>query len=78
MLLGLATLTMVYVAEYFGMHPCKLCLFQRIPYWVISGTCSFTLALRIKARPSWAAMVVVLSMLASIMLSGFHVAVEQG
>ena len=61
-----------------GLNPCKLCLYQRIPWWLVIGVTS--LALVYKRRPH---LVNILTILASFTLligaaiAGFHVGVEQ-
>ena len=59
-----------------GLAPCTLCLWQRWPYWVAAGLAVFALAL-----PRHAGVLLGLAGLAAIasgLLGGFHLGVEQG
>lgn len=81
MLLGsLVALITAYVAEYgFGLKPCPLCLYQRIPYAVAVVFCGIGLCF---LRYSWVIRpLLVLSFLAVLIgagLAAYHVGVEQG
>lgn len=80
-LLGsMAALIAAYVAEYaFGLKPCPLCLYQRIPYAVAVILCGIGLYWR---RKAWLLRsLLFLSLIALLTGSGlafYHVGVEQG
>ncbi len=76
--LALAT---AYTAQYgFGLLPCSLCLYQRLPYWAGLGlACAAILLLR-NGRAAWARVCIGLAGLGFFIGAGiaaFHVGVEQ-
>jgi disulfide bond formation protein DsbB len=79
LLVSLAALATVLVAQYgFGLLPCPLCTYQRVPYLVAIPLALAALALH--GRPRLAACLVGLCALAFLIDSGialFHVGVEQ-
>ena len=59
-----------------GIAPCELCTWQRVPYWVAAA-----LALAAAVRPGARrplVLLAILAVLASGAIAGFHVGVEQG
>lgn len=77
-LLGLASaglLTGAYLFEYVGkLPPCEMCLWQRVPHWLIIGLCLIAFLTR-RARLLLPLMLLV--MLGSAGLGLFHAGVEQ-
>lgn len=70
-------LSFAFFAQYFmNLPPCPLCIFQRIPYSLIILFTAVTLAAP-KLRPYffWP---ILLSLLLSVFLSGYHTLVEKG
>ncbi|MCA3280393.1 MAG: disulfide bond formation protein B [Roseomonas sp.] len=59
-----------------GLAPCELCLWQRWPYWVAAGLAGLALVLPRLTAPLLA--LAGLAALASGVLGGFHLGVEQG
>ncbi len=60
------------------IYPCQLCLYQRIPWWILSGLACGLIMLR--RRPGWMKAVLVLAglvMATNAVLAGYHVGVEQ-
>lgn len=72
---GLALL-LAYSSEiFFGLKPCILCVYQRIPYFIIIIISSITfLNSRFKKI---AFFLIVLSLIAEIILAGYHVGIER-
>jgi disulfide bond formation protein DsbB len=72
-------LGMAYVSQYgFGKLPCHLCLYQRVPYWVVIGLAPLALALRGRRGLYLAALAgAALAFLADAGIAFFHVGVEQ-
>jgi len=72
-------LGIAYVFQYgFDIQPCKLCLYQRIPWWSLAGLASAMIMLR--GRPGWLRAglgLAALLMAANAALAGYHVGVEQ-
>lgn len=63
------------IAQYgFGLHPCELCLYQRIPYSVILLTGVVGLVWR---KGNMLLPIALLALLAEIALAIYHVGVEQ-
>jgi disulfide bond formation protein DsbB len=59
-----------------GLAPCELCLWQRWPYWLAAGLAGLALVLPRFRAPLLA--LAGLAALASGVLGGFHLGVEQG
>ena len=59
-----------------GLAPCELCLWQRWPYWIAAGFAALALVLSRFGAPLLA--LAGLAALASGLLGGFHLGVEQG
>lgn len=80
-LLGLsaAALTGAYIAEYgFGLKPCILCLYQRIPYVAVAALGLLGLVLsRKKPVGNWLSILGALMFLAGAGIAFYHVGVEQ-
>jgi disulfide bond formation protein DsbB len=78
MLVSIGALSSAYIAQYgFGLEPCILCLYQRIPYFVaiILGALSFA----VKGR--WRLLCVLLIglvYLSGALLAFYHAGVEKG
>lgn len=75
---GLFPIIFALISQYgFGLHPCELCIYQRIPFAFIA-TIAFLAAL--VKNPSFTKLVFVASVLAFLVNSGiafFHVGVEE-
>ena len=59
-----------------GIAPCELCTWQRVPYWVAAAL-GLAAALLPRARRPLV-LLAILAVLASGAIAGFHVGVEQG
>ncbi len=71
----LSLIIALYIEYVMGIKPCKLCLYQRIPY-LISLFISFLGYMYIK-RPLWIYLSLLVFFL-SIIISGYHVGIENG
>jgi disulfide bond formation protein DsbB len=75
-LLAAFSLAAAYIAQYgFGLAPCQLCLWQRVPFAVVVG-----LGLAALLKPAWRGYVLgamALTFLVGFALACFHVGVEQ-
>lgn len=70
-------LTLAYVSQFFfGLEPCVLCLYQRVPYMLIIAC--FALALALPAARKILALLALLLLFGEMALASFHVAVERG
>lgn len=70
-----------YVSQYgFGLKPCILCLYQRIPYWVniALGLAAFIATYRYPRLTVLLIYAAAASFFANAVIAGFHVGVEQG
>lgn len=68
------------VSEYgFGLKPCILCLYQRIPYYIniVLGLAAFAASFRYPRLVTLLIVLAVVSFLADAGIAGFHVGVEQ-
>ena len=79
-LISAGALTAAYVSQYgFGLAPCELCLYQRIPYLVVVGI-AFIAAL--PNTPAGRRRILValmgLAFFGNALVAGFHTGVEQG
>jgi disulfide bond formation protein DsbB len=77
--LSILALAGAYTSEYgFGLHPCHLCLWQRVPYAVVVGsallTCRYWKHLRLRLSLLW---LWLLTFIAEAALAFYHVGVEQ-
>ena len=59
-----------------GIAPCELCTWQRVPYWVAAALALAAALLPRARRPL--ALLAVLAVLASGVIAAFHIGVEQG
>jgi len=79
LILSVAALATAFTAQYgFGLRPCELCLFQRVPYGVVIFLAILGLGLRLS--PKKAALLLGLCCVAFAVNSGlalYHVGVEQ-
>ena len=79
LMLSIAALATAFTAQYgFGLRPCQLCLYQRVPYGVVIFLALLALGLGLDARRM--AMVLGACLLAFLVNSGlslYHVGVEQ-
>lgn len=75
-LVSAAALSAALIGQYgFNLHPCHLCILQRIPYGVVIG-----LGVIAALRPAWSLGTIALSALAFLVNSGiafYHAGVEQ-
>ena len=79
-LLGLfcSPLIFAYISQYgFGLEPCILCIYQRIPYAIMAALMAVLLMIR-KPLFQWVWVLLIIGLLAEIAIAGYHVAVEQG
>jgi disulfide bond formation protein DsbB len=70
-----------YVSQYgFGLKPCILCLYQRVPYAlnIAFGVIAFIATFRYPRLAAVILYLMVLSFLAGAVIAGFHVGVEYG
>ena len=70
-----------YIAQYgFGLEPCALCLYQRIPFMVVIGVAlaSFTFYKLGPFIPCWAIAICALAFVTNALIAGHHSGVEQG
>ena len=78
LLLAAIPLVVAYVGQYiFGLMPCKLCSYQRIPYIAIIIICAQALWLR-KLPIIFSYSLIFGCLLAGISLAAFHFGVEMG
>ncbi len=79
-LLGIAPLAAAYIAEYgFGLEPCILCLYQRLPFAVLVGLGLLGLFFRKRDLATRGLLGLTATVLtAGAALAGYHVGVEQG
>lgn len=78
-LLSFLPLLIAYVLEYgFGMEPCNLCIYQRIPFFIILFLALFPIfflkSLKIK---NYIIYLVLLLLLGNMILASYHVGVER-
>ncbi len=67
-----------YIAQYgFGLQPCILCLYQRIPYAVMAVLLIILLVIKKHLSKKLLCIFLLLS-LTEVMIAGYHVGVEQG
>lgn len=71
------SLLLAYIGQhFFGLFPCKLCLYERIPYFGLLG--ANVLTFYFSAFRKWVNWVNVFFVLLGIALSGWHVLTEWG
>lgn len=79
LLVSIFSLSLAYISEYFfGLKPCILCLYQRIPFFVIIFISS--IALFALTRPNLQKIAIILCILSLFVNAGvafYHVGVEQ-
>ena len=74
-LVSFFTLSSAYVLEYFFNHPpCKLCIYQRLPYFLIILLSLFSFLLGAQKKFIYAS---ILFLVSSFIISGFHSLVER-
>ena len=67
-----------YLSQYgFGYQPCPLCLYQRVPYFVIAGVSILMLLLAAKSSVPRFLFLCALLFLINAGIAGFHTGVEQ-
>lgn len=71
----LSLIIALYIEYVMGIKPCKLCLYQRIPYLILL-LISFLGYMYIK-RPLWIYLSLLVFFL-SVIISGYHVGIENG
>ena len=62
--------------DIWGIAPCELCTWQRVPYWVAAALALAAALLPRERRPL--ALQAILAVIASVAVNAFHVGVEQG
>lgn len=71
-------LSAAYISQYFfGLNPCVLCVYQRIPYWIIIAITSLTILFDRKNK--YVKVLIILCLLlfvADASIAAFHVGVE--
>ena len=79
LILTIAPLSVAYIAEYlFNIIPCKLCIYQRVPYIIIGLLSMANLILPLKetySKYSWT--IIEITLIESFSLSLFHYGVEK-
>lgn len=76
-LISLGALGLGFFTQYvLGFAPCELCLYQRVPYVILSIISMAALILK-RSEKTWIIMII-LSVLSSIGLSGYHTLIERG
>ena len=69
-------LTGAYISQYvFGYQPCILCLYQRWPFFIIIVI--YIISLLLKKQIKTLTIIALLSVIANIIIAGYHVGVEQ-
>lgn len=69
---SIVALSIAYIFQFIGYTPCKLCLYDRIPYFILIALASISICYN-----RWYIIVmIILVMIAEILLAGFHVGVE--
>jgi disulfide bond formation protein DsbB len=75
-LVSAASLGAAYIAQYgFGLHPCELCLLQRVPYGVVIALS--VIALVWPRRPLWLLALIALLFLGESGIASYHSLVEK-
>jgi disulfide bond formation protein DsbB len=78
---SIAALAAAYISQYgFGLKPCILCLYQRVPYFVniALGALAFLVSFRYPRLVTLFLWLSVAGFLIGAAIAGFHVGVEQG
>jgi len=74
-IMAIMPLSTVYILQYFfGVEPCKLCIYQRIPLFIIAVSPLFFLLK--KEKSIYGLIVVMLCIAANVALSFFHLGIE--
>ena len=77
LLVSVTALALVFIAQFvFGLKPCQLCLYQRIPYGATAGLALWVLILS-GAGQAPVAVITGLIFCAGAVLAGYHVGIEQ-
>ena len=77
-LISAAALAFAYTSEHvFGLLPCILCVYQRIPYFVVIALSLLSLVFKGKIRMALVALCAI-TLLVGAGIAGFHVGVEHG
>lgn len=75
--MALFPLLLVYILEYFfGVEPCKLCIYERIPFFVVGFLPTIFVFDRTKAQAFKGFFVVLMSILCNVALSFYHWGIE--
>ncbi len=74
---SLFALAFAYVSQYgFGLKPCVLCLYQRVPYMMIAVLSLFALAIRQEKYRNIIYGIIVAVLLTGVAIAFYHVGVE--
>lgn len=77
LMIGTSAILFAFFVEFIlGFMPCILCIYQRIPYFVLIA--SSLCGLLIKLNPLLIGYFIILTMVSSSMLAGYHTAIERG
>jgi disulfide bond formation protein DsbB len=74
--LSLAALSLAYMFQFIGYAPCKLCMYQRIPYFILVPLS--ILGLWQKTGHCYIKIAITVILTAEILMAGFHTGVEHG
>ncbi len=76
-LISILSLSIAYIAQYvFGIIPCKLCMYSRIPYIIISILPIIFLIPGLKNHIYIGLIIIALAILSGIILSIYHIGIE--
>ncbi|RED51290.1 disulfide bond formation protein B [Aestuariispira insulae] len=76
---AIAVLGGAYIFQYgFGYHPCELCLYQRLPWWIVIaiGCAAFWSGKRLPGLSNMLLILMGITLLVSTGLAGLHAGVE--
>jgi disulfide bond formation protein DsbB len=76
-----AILSAAYISQYvFGLKPCILCLYQRIPYWmnIVYGLAGLLASFRYPRLTNFLIYLSAIVFLGGAVVAGFHAGVEYG
>lgn len=76
---AIAVLGGAYIFQYgFDYHPCELCLYQRLPWWVVIaiGCAAFWSRKRLPGLSNMLLVLMGITLIAGALLAGFHAGVE--
>ena len=75
--ISITALAAAYYSEYvMGLEPCPLCIYQRIPYFILIKLS--IVALIIRKVSKYGVILVILTLFGACLLSGYHSGVERG